>query len=107
MKKLLLPILGVLTLLGCFIGGLALYGSYRDSQLRSNIHKVQVGMSDDEVIHLLGKPSNRGISDIPGTYWYYRTDLVYKLIDDSPENVGYLALEMGANGRVVKVFDLK
>ena len=107
MKKLLFLLLGILALIGCFISGLAVYGIYLDSQLRSNIHNVKVGMSEDEVIRILGKPSNQGISDIPGTYWHYRTDLVYQLIDDNPDSVGYLVLEMSSNGKVVKVFDLK
>lgn len=98
---------GLLAFLGCFLGCLALYGSHLDSQLRLNIHKVNVGMSEDEVIQILGKPTNRAISDIPGTYWHYRTDIIYALIDDNPDSVGYLVLEMGSNGKVVKVFELK
>ena len=107
MRKIIFSLFGLLALLGCFLGCLALYGSYLDSQLRHNIHKVNVGMGEDEVIQILGKPTNRAISDIPGTYWYYRTDIVYSLIDDNPDNLGYLVFEMGSNGKVVKVFELK
>ena len=107
MKRLLFFLSCFVVLVGCFIGSLALFSSYRDSQLRQNIHRVKVGMSEDEVIQILGKPTARAISDIPGTYWHYRTDLVYQLIDDNPDSVGYLVLEMGSNGKVIKVFDLK
>ena len=64
-------------------------------------------MSEGEVIQILGKPTDRAMSDIPGTYWCYRTDLVFQLIDDNPDSMGHLVLEMGSNGKVVKVFDLK
>lgn len=107
MKRLLFFLSCIFVLVGCFIGSLALYGAYLDSQLRQNIHKVNVGMSEDEVIQILGKPTDRVMSDIPGTYWCYRTDLVHRLIDDNPDTEGYLVLEMGSNGKVVKVFDLK
>ena len=63
-------------------------------------------MSESEVIQILGRPTSQDMSDIPGTYWSYRTDLVNALIDDNPD-MGYLVLEMSSDGRVVKVFDLK
>ena len=107
MKKLIFFTLGILVLIGCFVFSLGVYSSYCDSQRRSNIHQVNIGMSEDEVIQILGQPTDRALSDIPGTYWHYRTDFVYQLIDDNPNNVGYLVLEMGGNGKVVKVFDLK
>jgi outer membrane protein assembly factor BamE (lipoprotein component of BamABCDE complex) len=100
MREAIFSVFGIFVFVG-------LYGSYLDSQRRRNIHKLKLGMSEDDVIQILGKPTNRAILDIPGTYWYYRTDLVYALIDDNPDSVGYLVLEMGSNGNVVKIFDLK
>ena len=91
----------------CFLGSLLLDGSYSDARLRKNIAKIQPGMSEEQVIKILGKPTARAISDIPGTYWSYRTDPIYQLIDDNPDNMGYLALEMSSDGKVVRVFDLK
>ena len=106
MRKFIYFLLAFLALLGCSCGAIALYGCYLDSHLRHNIHKIEIGMSEDEVVKILGNPTSRAISDIPGTYWYYRTDLLYSLIDDNPYNVGYSVVKISRDGKVEKVYEL-
>jgi outer membrane protein assembly factor BamE (lipoprotein component of BamABCDE complex) len=107
MKRITFSLLAVMVFLGCILTSIAIYGSYRDSTLRHDILKVKVDMTENEVIAILGTPTNIAISDIPGTYWHYRTDYLYQIVDDNPDSVGYLVLEMGSNGKVVKVLDLR
>lgn len=89
------------------ISGLRLYDFRRDRALRENILKVKVGMSEQEVIQILREPTDRMLSDIAVSYWTYDTDTLGRLIDDNPDRMGNLALEMGSDERVVKVFDLR
>ena len=106
MRKVLISVCGILPFIAAFVVSLCLYGWYLDSRLKIDVHKVHPGMTEEEVIQVIGKPTSRGISDIPGTYWYYRTDVIHQLIDDNPDKTGYMVLEMGSDGRVEKVFDI-
>lgn len=107
MRKFLFAFTVFVLLVGGLYFGLTIYGSYLDRELRSNISRVHPGMDEHEVIRILGEPTHRKISDIPGTYWSYDTDVVGRLLSDNPDRMGHLVLEMGADGKVVKVFDLK
>jgi len=107
MKKFLIPITIVVLLVGSVFCGLTLYGVYLERSLRTNISRVQVGMDEQEVIRILGAPTGIKISDIPGTYWSYDTDTLGRVLNNNPDRMGFLVLEMGRDGKVVKVFDLK
>src|SRR5215204_2475931 len=108
MRKLVISVSIGLGITIASIGGLIAYGRYLDYRLRNDIQLVNVGMSEADVIRILGEPSNRGISDLGGgAYWSYDTDLLGKYLENNPHRVGYLVLEMGHHGRVVKVFELK
>ncbi|GEM_PF-3671079 len=107
MRKLIVSISVVFAVLFASTTGLILYGRFLDHRLRRDINQIRVGMAEAEVIRILGEPSDRMMSDIPGTYWTYETDVLGSLLDDNPNRVGYLVLQMGADGKVVKVFELK
>ena len=87
----LLTVLAIVTGL-CSLGllGLSIYGSILESNLRQNIVRVRPGMTEDEVIALIGAPSSRSISDGAGVYWWYRTDYPFAIIDDNQTTWGIL-----------------
>ena len=107
MKRFWVTVIAVVVIFGSTLLSLSVYDLYRERTLRTNLSKIRIGMAEQEVIQILGEPTDCALSDIPGTYWCYDPSTFGRLIDDNPSRMGHLVLEMGANGKVVKVFDLK
>lgn len=106
-RKIIFTAIGLITFLICFTASLLIHDYLYEQRLRSDIYKVKVGMTEQEVIEILGEPSHKLMSDIPGLYWAYDTSSIGQLLDDNPDRIGHILLEMGAGKRVVKVIYFK
>lgn len=107
MKRFLFVNLNLVILVGISLGAIKYYDAYREQVLRGNLQRVQVGMGEAEVIDIIGQPTDRMMSDIPGTYWCYDNDTLGRFFRINPARMGHLVLEMSADGRVVKVFNIE
>jgi hypothetical protein len=83
-----------------FFMAVYLRDEWYDRWLQYNIETLQNGMTEEEVISQIGRPSTTYIGDIgPGIYWCYRS----RSFEDNPDYCGY-ELEMSAPPRkLVKV----
>lgn len=89
--KLVFTVVGLFIFLFCFTTSLLVRDYLYEQTLKSNIHKVKIGMTDKEVVEILGKASNKDGSDIsPGAYWFYDTSSVSQFLDDNPDRLGHL-----------------
>ncbi len=102
-KKLIISIAGFLIFLFCFFASVLVRDYFNEISLRTNIHRIKVGMSEKEVIQILGKPSDKVMSDVPGLYWTYQTNSFN--YHDNPDELDHILLEMGSDEKVVKVYD--
>lgn len=64
-RKLVFTIVGLFIFLICFTTSVFLRSYYNEKRLRKDIHKITVGMTEREVIQILGKPNSKFISDVP------------------------------------------
>lgn len=106
-RRIIFALIGFGIFTACFIGSVLMRDYFHDRHLKNNIHKVKVGMTEAQVIEILGKPSHKIGSDEPGNYWSYDTNSFSSITDGSPERIGYLVLKMGTDGKVEKVLDFK
>ena len=83
------------------IGGIKAYDRYLEAWNLENISRIQPGMTDAEVIDILGKPTIRKMSDIPGEYWCFGSDTF--AFQESYR--GSVMIEMSRDKRVVEVVD--
>lgn len=105
LRKSLFIAAGLLIFVTCFASSVRVRDHFYAQHLKRNIEKVKVGMTDRQVIEILGEPDDRQMSDIPGTYWCYNTSTYDQFIyADSGTLCQQLLLEMGSGGVVVKVF---
>ena len=107
MKRLLTGVIGLMLLAATFTSGVLITDSISDYRLRKNIKQISAGMTEEEVVAILGEPTDKLMSDIdPGRYWLYQTDSINLNNTD-----GYLVLEMSGQNTllrqniVVEVFD--
>lgn len=101
MKRLLTSGFGLILLAATFTSNVLISNGISEYRLRKNVKQISAGMTDQEVIAILGKPTSGNMSDIgPGRYWIYQTDSF-----DLEYTGGYLVLEMSGKNTVVKVFD--
>ncbi len=91
--------LGIFILLIVFVGSVLISDRYREYRLKENIKRVQPGMTAEEVIAIMGRPTSHHMSDIPGEYWCWGSDS----FEDHPEYCGKVMLEMGPGKRVVSI----
>ena len=106
--KIIFILIGFLCLLICFTTSIKLRDYFYEQNLRNNLHKIEVGMDEQKVLKILGKPTNVMSSDSPSRYWCYETDSTSQMLEDQPEiHCGKMLLEMSSSkdGKVVKVFD--
>ena len=99
MKYLRVP-LGLALLSLTFVVGVIVRDVLHERQLKENVKEIRVGMTESDVINILGSPTSRRMSDIPGIYWCYGTDS----FQDREEYCGKVEIEMsslGSGGRVV------
>ena len=109
-RKMIFTFIALVIFVICFTASVKLRDYFYEQSLRKNIQKIRVGMTEKEVIEILGKPSLAEMSDISGEYWCYDTDSIARTIEPQPEiRCGYLLLEMSSavNGHVVKVIGFK
>ena len=91
-------IMGLMLLATTFLGGVIIRDRLHAKWLKQNVNRIQLGMSEAEVIGILGSPVNRHMTDGPGEIWCYTTDS----FDDYDENCGPVAIDMSPS-RVTKV----
>jgi outer membrane protein assembly factor BamE (lipoprotein component of BamABCDE complex) len=107
-RKIIFTIIGLFIFLVCFMASVKLRDYFYETQLRNNIQKIKIGMSEQEVIEILGKPSNRFSSDSPTNYWCYDTDSIAQTLEEQSEmRCGNILIEMSfyKDGKVIKVHD--
>src|SRR5215467_15026334 len=92
-------VIGSLLLLLTFYVGVSLRDELAAQALVENTKKLQLGMSEAEVIAILGKPTRRQISDVPGVYWFYDPSSWPR----DEEYMGSAMLYMGRDGRLLRI----
>lgn len=97
--KVIQIIVGFVLFIGIFLGSVKIHDRYHEYWLKETIKGVRPGMTDFEVIRILGKPTSRHMSDIPGEYWCYGSDS----FNDSEDYCGKVMLEMGPGKHVVSI----
>ena len=83
-----------------FVVGASIDDYYAQQRFRENVKKIEVGMSENEVTNLLGKPTSRKISDIEGGYLCFSGGFFHV----NPSTNCVLMLQMNRAGRVVTGF---
>jgi hypothetical protein len=107
-RKIIFTIIGLSVFLSCFIASVLINDYFAEQRLRKNIHHVEVGMTEKEVIKILGKPSNVFMSDTSASCWCYDTDSIAQTLDPQPEiSCNHLLLQMNSDSRMVKVIGFK
>lgn len=101
-RKIILALTGFIIFLACFTASVKVRDYFYEQSLRTNIKLIKVGMSEAEVIGILGEPTDKQMSDIPGRYWCYETDTFARALDDTQNRLGRLLLQMSRDGKVVK-----
>lgn len=108
LRKILFITAGLLIFAVCFTLSVRVRDYFYARHLEQNIEKVKVGMTGKQVVEILGEPSDRQMSDIPGTYWCYNTSTYDRFIyADSGTLCEQLLIEMGSNNIVVKTFEYR
>ncbi|HEX8350087.1 MAG TPA: outer membrane protein assembly factor BamE [Hymenobacter sp.] len=74
---------------GCLLAACTAQESYKNAQ---SCEQVQLGMTQDQVRHLMGKPTGEDPKDGNGTTWSY---LFGSATDTTP-----IRIEFGADGKV-------
>jgi hypothetical protein len=97
--RVLSGILGLTIFCLTFLGSVHVRDSYHEEWLKTNILQVQPGMTEREVIQILGKPTSYHMSDEPGTNWCYGSDS----FNTYEAYCGKVALLMGSNNRVITI----
>jgi hypothetical protein len=87
-------IVGALLGLSIFIAAVNIRDYIYEAHIRANIGRITVGMPAKEVISILGKPTSRAISDIPGEYWCYGSDSW--MANETEEYCGSILIEMSS-----------
>jgi hypothetical protein len=62
---------GVLILVVTFIVGVLIHDYLYERFLQENKGRIKAGMSEAEVISILGEPTGKSMIDQPGSYWCY------------------------------------
>jgi outer membrane protein assembly factor BamE (lipoprotein component of BamABCDE complex) len=95
--------IGLIIFAACFLISVLIRDYFHEQRLRTGIRKVKVGMSDKEVIEILGKPSAIWMSDGDGLRWCYNTDSIAETLEPQPEiTCRHILLRM--NGTVLEVY---
>jgi hypothetical protein len=99
---------GFFIFLACFLVSVSLHDYFLKVQLRDNVKKIKLGMSEQEVIQILGMPNHRWSEDSPASSWCYDTDTISHSLEEQPDiECGNMVLKMSSHkdGKVVKIFD--
>ena len=91
---------GIILLLFTFISSVLIRDYLYDRRLTAAVENFSPGMTEDEIVSRIGRPSTTYIGDIgPKIYWCYGS----RSFEDNPDYCG-IALEMSAPPRkLVKV----
>jgi hypothetical protein len=103
--KLISIFAGLFIFLACFTTSIITRDYFYKRELSNEIHKIKVGMSEQEVIEILGEPNDKFRSDVPGLFWSYETDSISQLLNDNPDRIGRVLLQTNENGKVIKVYN--
>ena len=107
-RKIFFVFAGLIIFVTCFISSVKLHDYAYKQKLRKNLSKIEIGMTDKQVVEILGRPTNIWSSDTPLQAWCYDTDSISQTLEEQPEiNCGNMLLEMSSSkdGKVVKIFD--
>lgn len=111
--KISIAIVGFIIFSICIITGIRLRDYFYKQNLRFNLQNIQIGMTEKEVIQILGKPNHIWASDEPSKYWCYDTDSISHFLEEQPDiECGNMALQMSymknsirlEQGQVIKIY---
>jgi outer membrane protein assembly factor BamE (lipoprotein component of BamABCDE complex) len=88
----------------CFASSVRLRDYLYEQKLRTDIHKIKVGMTEAEVVEILGKPDISQMSDDGTYYWCYSAGSIDATLDGQQNYCGHSLLSMGSSGTVTKVY---
>jgi len=103
MKRIFFITIGLFIFLLCFLTSVLIRDYVHEQQLRTNIHKVKIGMTEKEVIEILGKPSSRWMSDGDGDRWCYNTNSIAEMLEPQPDITCQHILLRGS-GTILQVY---
>lgn len=106
--KIFFLFLGLIIFLICFIASVKVRDYSYKQKLKTNLSRVSIGMTDKEVIQLLGRPNHVWSEDSPQVSWCYDTDSISHSLEAQPDiECGNMLLKMSSSkeGKVVKIFD--
>jgi outer membrane protein assembly factor BamE (lipoprotein component of BamABCDE complex) len=103
MKRKFYVAAGLIIFAVCFLTSVLIRDYVHEQQLRGNIRKVKVGMTQQEVIEILGKPNNIWMSDGDGNRWCYNTNSINATLEPQPES-GCQNLLLRMKGTVQEVY---
>jgi outer membrane protein assembly factor BamE (lipoprotein component of BamABCDE complex) len=84
MKRIFFIKIGLFIFALCFLTSVLIRDYVHEQQLRTNIQKVKIGMTEKEVIEILGKPSDIWMTD-GGNRWCYNTNSIAETLEPQPE----------------------
>lgn len=91
--------LGIALLISTFVAGVLIRDYLHERYLKANVSRIQPGMSSAEVTAILGPPTSKHISDIPGVCWCFGSDS----FESHEEYCGKVSIEMSRDGHVVAI----
>jgi hypothetical protein len=107
-RRFILISVGFFIFLACFLTSIELHDYFLKVQLRDNAREIRVGMSEQEVIQILGLPNHRWSEDSPASAWCYDTDTISHSLEEQPDiECGNMVLKMSSQigGKVIKLYD--
>ena len=90
---------GVLLFVTVFLSSVAIRDFLYERYIQTNAKRIQLGMSEAEVIAILGKPTSKAMSDSPGLYWCYGSS---SWTEEGDSYCGSISLHMSDDGHVLQ-----
>jgi outer membrane protein assembly factor BamE (lipoprotein component of BamABCDE complex) len=103
MKRIFFITIGLIIFAVCFLTSVLIRDYVHEQQLRTNIKKVRIGMTEQEVINILGKPNNIWMSDGDGDRWCYDTNSIDATLEPQHES-GCQNLLLRMKGTVQEIY---
>ncbi len=98
-KLILKCTVGFLLFLTTFVGSVEIRDRAYEAWVKNQVARVVPGMTDKQVISIIGKPTSYHMSDEPGSYWCYGSNS----FNSYEEYCGKVMLLMGTDNRVIRV----
>ena len=102
MKLVLTSFTGFILFLFTFVGSIQVRDYVYERWIKSQVRQIVPGMTRQEVINVLGKPTSFHMSDEPGHYWCYGSET----FNSYEQYCGSVMLLMGSDDRVIRVGEI-